>query len=258
MRSRLGANRFGRLLRRVLGPGDPPRPAPPATGGTLIEKAAKFVACEMIEGDYLEFGVYRGGSFIAAYRALETAFARRIAQETGGADETASRTRRRALWDAQRFFAFDSFQGLPPLTQDDRSSDDFAAGQYACSLEEFRRLVVASGVPEARLRTVPGWFDETCTAATRDEHELRKAAIVWIDADLYSSTRTALDFVTDLLQDGTVLIFDDWFSYRGSPYEGEQRAFREWSERIADRWTVQEYQRESWKRMSFIVSRRPG
>lgn len=41
----------------------------------------------------------------------------------------------------------------------------------------------------------------------------------------------ALEFVTDLLVDGTILIFDDWFLFRGRSDRGEQRAFAEWKER---------------------------
>ncbi len=224
----------------------------------LMHKVAKFVACEIIEGDYLEFGVYRGQSFIGAYHALQQQFERRIRHNAGGEHESAARAQRQAAWEGMRFFAFDSFEGLPALAAEDLATQDFAAGQYACSVEEFQARTAAGGVPAERVRMVPGWFDRTCTAQTRQQLGIRKAAVIWIDADLYSSTRDVLAFVTDLLQDGTVLIFDDWFSYRGSPYQGEQRAFSEWAASIADRFTLQEYQRESWKRMSFIASRRPA
>lgn len=249
---------FRRLL-NTLRATDPDRPAggDPITPSPLIHKVAKFVACEIIEGDYLEFGVYRGQSFIGAYQALQQQFERRIRHDAGGEQEGTARAQRQAAWDNMRFFAFDSFEGLPALTAEDLATQDFAAGQYACSVAEFQTRISAGGIAEDRVRMVPGWFEQTCTAQTIQQLGMRKAAVIWIDADLYSSTRAVLSFVTDLLQDGTVLIFDDWFSYRGSPYQGEQRAFREWAATIADRFTLQEYQRESWKRMSFIASRRP-
>ncbi len=89
---------------------------------TLISKAARFVACEMIEGDYLEFGVYRGDSFIAAYKSLKKQFQSRIAQKTGGNDEAVNKNTRQRIWQNMRFFAFDSFQGLPALTTEDSKS----------------------------------------------------------------------------------------------------------------------------------------
>lgn len=236
---------FQRLLQRLR-------------GDTLIDKAARFVACEMVEGDYLEFGTFEGRSLIEAYRSLERQFRDRIAQETGGVDLEESRRRRRRIWDEMRFFGFDSFEGLPAPTGDDTGSDDFKEGMYVCSEASFVRNVVGAGVPRDKLVPVKGWFAETCVPATRERLGMERAAIVWIDGDLYSSAASCLSFVTDLLQDGTVLIFDDWFAHRGSPFAGEQRAFNEWiaTPEVGDRFAFREYQRESWCRMSFIASRR--
>jgi hypothetical protein len=40
-----------------------------------------------------------------------------------------------------------------------------------------------------------------------------------------------LDFVTDLLVQGSVLVFDDWFYNQGRKDRGEQKAFYEWAAR---------------------------
>lgn len=221
---------------------------------SLLDKAARFVACEMIEGDYLEFGVYQGTTFTRAYRALKEQFADRMQLQIGGDDAASSNVRRQEIWNNMRFFAFDSFEGLPALTGQDTATADFEKGQYAFSVDEFRRCVRKGGVPDDRVRIVPGWFDNTCTETTRQAHELTRAALVWIDADLYSSAKTALDFITPLLQDGTVIVFDDWYSYKGNPKEGEQRAFHEWQHQLTGKFVVNEYQKETWKRNSFIVS----
>ena len=232
-----------------------PLPAAPAPE-SLISKAARFAACEMLEGDYLEFGVYQGQSFIAAYKAMQTQFEKRIAQNTGGGDEAEAQQKRLQIWKNMRFFAFDSFAGLPRLTAEDAHSLDFKEGQYAFPVERFQQRIQKHGVPPERPRFVSGWFQDTCNELTRSQHQLTKAAVVWIDCDLYSSTKTALDFITPLLQDGTIIIFDDWFSYRGNPGAGEQRAFTEWLATISREYTAQEYQKEAWKRCSFIISRK--
>ena len=49
-----------------------------------------------------------------------------------------------------------------------------------------------------------------------------------IDCDIYSSTKSVLSFITDLIDDGTILIFDDWLNYKGNPNYGEQAACNEW------------------------------
>ena len=58
--------------------------------------------------------------------------------------------------------------------------------------------------------------------------DLKKAAIAWVDCDLYSSCLQVLNFLTNYVQYGTLICFDDWFRYKGDPNAGEQRAFREW------------------------------
>ncbi len=225
---------------------------------TLMEKVGRFVACEMIEGDYMEFGTYQGSSFIDAYHKIKASYDNRIAQRVGGEEELEALRRREKLWSQMRFFAFDSFQGLPELTSEDRKSDDFKVGQYAFSQEQFLDRVVSRGVPKERVTCIPGWFAETSNSKTFDSHGIKKAAVVWIDSDLYSSTRDVLSGLLSILQDGTVIIFDDWFSYRGSPFCGEQRAFIEWknSPGVASRFVFNEYHKEAWKRMSFIASER--
>ena len=222
----------------------------------LFRNVARFVACEQIEGDYMEFGVYRGATFAANYHIFCEIFEARIRQDNGGEDLEENANHRQAIWDSMRFFAFDSFEGLPELTVEDAESTDFTAGQYACSVDQFMQNMKRRSVPTERVIPVKGWFENSCNTQTLGEHGIHKAAVVFIDCDIYSATKTVLEFVGPLLQDGSVLIFDDWFSYRGHPGRGEQRAFYEWSssKEIADRFHFTEYHKDSWKRNSFIVN----
>lgn len=168
----------------------------------LFERA--FDACRDAgaPGDYLEFGVYRGTSFVTAWKAAR---ARRL--------------------DGMRFFAFDSFQGLPEGEGDGR----FRQGDFVSDAELFRRVVDRAGVDLERVRVVEGLYDETLTAETKRRHDLRRAAVVHVDCDLYSSAVRVLDFVEDLVVPGTVLLFDDWHSFGARSEEmGEARAFKEW------------------------------
>ena len=56
---------------------------------------------------------------------------------------------------------------------------------------------------------------------------LQPAAIVHIDCDLYASARDALELVSPKLQQGTVLLFDDYNCFSADPNQGERRALRE-------------------------------
>ena len=48
-----------------------------------MRKASWILAAEKVEGDYLEFGVYRGGSLIKAYREMESVYEEQM-RESGG------------------------------------------------------------------------------------------------------------------------------------------------------------------------------
>ncbi len=197
--------------------------------------ALYFARTSRLEGDYLEFGVYDGHSFISAYHCA-----------------------RLLMLDQMRFYAFDSFEGLPePAGVDAGGFAHFEKGQYRCDLDQFERNLVAKSVDLGRVHCVKGFYRDTLTEATKRSLPLRVAAIVWIDCDLYESTVQALDFVVDYVQDGTVMIFDDWFAYRADPNRGERRAFAEWLGRHPEL-SATEYHRFGVCGMSFILNRRAG
>lgn len=200
----------------------------------MLKLALRYVLLSKIEGDYLEFGVFKGETLAAAYHLA-----------------------RRNNLSAMRFFGFDSFQGLPKLEGIDREGGyQFQHGDYKCDLEDVRSGLLERGVDLTRTKLIPGWFSESLTSETCEAHDLRKAAIIWVDCDLYESTKPVLDFITPLVQDGTVLVFDDWFCFRGRRDMGEQRAFREWLNRTPHI-SAQEYQRVGWHGNSFLLSVTP-
>ena len=173
----------------------------------LFYKAGKFVAGAKINGDYIEFGVYSGSSFALAFHSIQRAFKHSYTPSIWNTEQDC--IERRKLWEKMRFIAFDSFQGLPEPAGVDSLSKDFVEGKFANSKERFESYLVSQRVPLNRARTVPGWFAETLNEETIKKHELKHAAIVHIDSDLYESARLALNFVKPLLVDGTVIIFDD-------------------------------------------------
>ncbi len=151
-------------------------------------------------GDYLEFGVFRGSSFISSYYA---------SRKVGARD--------------MRYFAFDSFQGLP-----EGELYNWSKGLYACSKRRFLGNVRKAGLDMNRVRTVEGYFSDSLTEAAKAECGIRRAAVVHLDCDLRSSTTEALEFISDMIDEGTVLIFDNWACFDASDEHGQRRAFWDW------------------------------
>ena len=125
----------------------------------------------------------------------------------------------------RRFFAFDSFQGLPG------GDERFKKGSYSNSKEGFVRVLKSQRVFDENVVLVEGWFNETCIPETAKNHGIQKVAWAYIDCDLYESTVPVLDFLGPLLQTGSVLSFNDWWCYKGSSQRGQQKAVGEWLSR---------------------------
>jgi hypothetical protein len=210
-----------------------------------IRTGAAFVTWNQIEGDYLEFGVYQGESLTEAYRALDRG---RREHAAYGFDSPEYRR-----WQASppRFFAFDSFEGLPAGTAE--RPVDFGYGAFGCSEDQFKANVARDGVDLRRVITVPGFYEQSLTQDVKRTLKLEKAALVMIDCDLYESTVPVLNFLTDLVGQGTILIFHDWFRFKGRPDCGEQRACREWLARNPHLELI-EYWREGPQAVSFLVN----
>ena len=172
-----------------------------------VEQIAEYLVGAQVPGDYLEFGVYQGATFRHAFKCLSPYFRE------------------------MRFVAFDSFEGLPEPRGVDAAggyTGNFRRSDFACSEAQFRAALAASGADMSRVRIVKGWFDETLLPGKEKEHGIDKAAVAWIDCDLYESTVPVLKFLTPRLSAGSVIAFDDWRCFRNSPEHGEQKACREW------------------------------
>lgn len=174
-----------------------------------IEQIAEYLVGAQIDGDYCEFGVYRGATFAHAYHMMSVLFPK------------------------MRFAAFDSFRGLPQPRGIDAMegySSHFYAGQFEFSRRAFEKELARNGVDLGKVLSVEGWFDESLSPAKADGHGVNKIAVAWIDCDLYESTVPVLRYLAGRLGVGSVIVFDDWRCYRNSPEYGEQRACREWLE----------------------------
>lgn len=195
----------------------------------VLSQAMAFVNHGRVVGEYLEFGVWKGGSLSAAYHL----------------------SRKHKDLSDMRFFGFDSFEGLPEIEGKDKSTGEFQKGEYMASEDTVRAALKKNGVDMARVELVKGWYDKSLTPALRQSKKIQKAAIAYIDCDLYESTVPVLEFLTPLLQDGTIIIFDDWFCFRGHPDRGEQLAFREWTTKHGIK--ASPYKQFGWTGLSWII-----
>ena len=242
-----------------------PNDATPGIGVSRENLFYKSFAVAGSEGWYLEFGCFKGSSFIQAYRSAKQLVDEMLggSWDDGLGRESPDRQRSeqkswvQRAWGSMRFVAFDSFNGIPehqcPI---DRHYNVFPGGAYSCTKDQFLGALKKAGVDESRVIVVPGFFDQTLNQETANAIGLTHIAVVHIDSDLYESAKMALDFCTPYLRDGSIVIFDEWFQFRGNPFLGEQRAFSEWREEHPD-WTVTEFGTSGPWSKAFILSLKP-
>lgn len=134
-----------------------------------------------VPGDLLEAGVWRGGM---------TIFMRAVLKAYGVEDRT--------VWVA------DSFAGLP-APHKEHDSFGWRAGSMAASLVEVQRNFARYGLLDGQVKFLKGFFNESLPGAPVGE-----LAILRLDADLYESTRDALEVLYPKLSIGGYAIFDDY------------------------------------------------
>ena len=221
---------------------DPTLVAPPAYNlenghkvyGDAFRRAFEFIIMNFIQGDIAEFGTFRGFT------------ARKIA-------ELIQETHFKA-----KLHLFDSFEGLPKIksavdaaSYEVKDTKAWVKGGTTFSHPELIEKALTKLLKPNQLKIHVGFFEDTLQKETLD----RKLCLVHIDSDLYESAFCVLSrlFEYDRIQDGTVILFDDWNCGRANPNLGERRAFREVMEKHSDQFSFSQFFDYGWHGAAFII-----
>jgi len=167
-----------------------------------LTHAVKYVEKEGIPGDIVECGVWKGGSMMAVARTLLNL-------------ESTDRC----------LYLYDTFEGMTRPTDRDfsqefgsaldhwerKASKEGGSGWVYSPLDEVRRNMASVGYPEERTIFIKGRVEDTIPAQAPE-----RIAILRLDTDWYESTRHELVHLFPRLQEGGVLILDDYFTWQGS------------------------------------------
>ena len=164
-----------------------------------LYKAVQYVVKNEIPGDFVECGVWRGGSIILMALAL-THF--------GDTD--------------RKIFLYDTFTGMTKPDEKDVDWDGLNLQKkwekdpstqwgYGGSLEEVRKNVYASNYPKDNFVFVKGPVEHTLPGTMPE-----KIALLRLDTDWYASTYHELVHLYPIISAGGILIIDDYGWCRGS------------------------------------------
>jgi len=103
------------------------------------------------------------------------------------------------IFPSHALFGFDSFEGLPEYWRIGFDKSSFN---------------INGTLPKVapNIKLYKGWFQEGIPIFL-NENNVSKIALLHIDCDLYSSTVTVFEMLGHLIQDGTIIIFDEYFNY---------------------------------------------
>jgi O-methyltransferase len=139
-----------------------------------------------IPGDFIETGVWRGGSCIMM---------RGVIKSYGERD--------RRVWVA------DSFAGLPPPNEqcypEDKGDVFHTYDELAISLDEVKSNFRKYGLLDEQVVFLKGWFKDTLPSAA-----IERIAVLRLDGDMYESTIQALDALYHKVSPGGFVIVDDY------------------------------------------------
>lgn len=167
-------------------------------------------AVDQLPGNYIEFGVAHGHSMRAAYLAQKSAFSKTI-----GVKKV-----------PRRLIGFDTFSKFVSNSDLDKHST-WDGDLFNLPLEVIeRRFRKHSNVSFVKCDASTLANEKTFIA--QEEFGIEgKSAIILFDMDLYAPTLAALRWSKQSLQQGTFLIFDEYFSFAGNSDKGESLAFKE-------------------------------
>jgi len=153
-----------------------------------------------IPGDFVECGVWRGGSALIMGLMLQRSTQPRFLR------------------------LFDSFEGLPqPTVEDGTRAADYSGGQKdgklvsvaqcVASLADVKRnLFDVVGIDPARVKFEIGWFQNTVPVVAP---QMDPIAVLRLDGDWYASTQICLDHLYPHVSPGGVVILDDYWCWEG-------------------------------------------
>jgi O-methyltransferase len=151
-----------------------------------VEQCMRSVLEEGVPGDFIETGVWKGGT---------TIFMRGVLRAYGITD--------------RRVYVADSFEGVPPPDAEkypaDRGHTFHTWPGLAVDLPAVKENFARFGLLDDQVEFVKGWFRDTLPALRG-----HKWAMVRLDGDLYESTMDALENLYDDLAVGGWLIVDDY------------------------------------------------
>ena len=175
--------------------------------------------CLGVEGDYVEFGCYKGDTSLLLAELLVKNSVGNGVDKSGKSGEKVVEKHCGGLL-RKRLWIYDSFEGLPEKNSADESvlGVDFKEGELFVTKREVKERFLRAGLPVPVIKKA--WF---CDLGAEDLPE--KIAFAFLDGDFYESIRDSLKLVGPRMSKNGVMIVHD---YTNLALPGVKKAVDEW------------------------------
>jgi O-methyltransferase len=164
-------------------------------------RAVQYLVKNNIKGDIIECGVWKGGSILTVLETLLSC------KET-----------------SRRIYLCDTFEGMPPPSDLDKSYDGISANKQLkeldkltsnvwaySTIEEVKNNISKVLYPADKISFIKGKVENTLQQLSVDQ-----IALLRLDTDWYESTRVELELLYPKLVVGGVMIIDDYGHWQGA------------------------------------------
>jgi len=164
----------------------------------IIELCAKKISQWGIKGGYYDFECYKGKTIINAHKAFKE-YSLNI-----------------------NIYGFDDFRDAPNLKTDYYTSEIINKTKW--SKKSLLNYLNNSdfGLNNTLITKID--YDDLPSSNLKSDINFDKAAIIWIDCNIYNNTLQVLNWVKEFIQTGTIIVFDDYFRF--NPPYGESGAYQ--------------------------------
>jgi O-methyltransferase len=167
-----------------------------------LYKAVEYIVKNNIEGDFVECGVWRGGSTMVMLKTLQK-----------------FNVTNRKVW------LFDTYEGMSAPTEDDKDFTNLSADTqlkkskkdaesiiwaYA-TLDDVKNNINLTNYPSENIFYIKGKVEDTIP----NNEYFKSCSLLRLDTDWYESTKIELEHFYPLLQKKGVMIIDDYGHWQG-------------------------------------------
>ena len=210
-----------------------------------LYRAWGYIFSNHIEGDYVEFGVYKGESAVSAIESYSEFYNWLQLQQHDNESWRRELSKSSPLNKKPFFHLLDTFEGMP---KNDEKNFIFHEKSFLSSHEK-----VLDRIRKVNFKNFflyKSKFKESEKEILKNFKD-RKISIANIDCDIYSSTVDSFKIIENFLQIGSVILLDDYNAFNADNLKGQRKALQEYKEKT--KWIIEPFFSYMYSGQSFLV-----